>query len=124
MKKYNWDKLFTLGEERAKFFKWAAVPVVECTTHADEETMRMVEYITAVDMAMGEALTKNKHIGTGIVIGTLCTLSGMTIIQLVKLKKEIDKLTDDELEELRNRKRFNKLVAKIRKNGLFTSRGC
>ena len=73
MKEHKASKLFTFGEERAKYFKEVAEAVVEATVISTDENKKTISYLSAVDMAIGEAVTKNKHIRTGVVIGVMGT---------------------------------------------------
>lgn len=89
MKKYDWDKLFTLGENRAKYFKWVSEPITEATvTLVDDDERKIISYLSAVDMAIGEEVTKNKHILTGIIIGTVGTVLTVKLVNKFKEKKE------------------------------------
>jgi hypothetical protein len=90
MKKYDWDKLFTLGENRAKYFKWVADPIVEATVVSDDENKKTISYLSAVDMAIGEAVTKNKHIMTGVGIGAIGTILAFGIYGRIKHRRNAE----------------------------------
>jgi hypothetical protein len=89
MKKYDWDKLFTLGEDRAKHFRWVAEPVVKATTVGED--LEKVSYLSAIDMAIGEEVTKGKHIRNGIGIGLAIGVGTTAFIcGFVSKKKETE----------------------------------
>jgi hypothetical protein len=90
MKKYDWDKLFTFGESRAKYFKWVSDPIVEATVVSDDENKKTISYLSSIDMAIGEAVTKNKHMTKGIVIGSLGTILAITLYGLNKKRRNTE----------------------------------
>lgn len=100
VKVYNGDKLFAFGEKRAKYFKEVAEAVVEATVVSDDENKKTISYLSSVDMAIGEAVTKNKHIATGVIIGTVGTAGVVLISKFVKSRKKSYKLSKEELKQM------------------------
>lgn len=117
MKKYDWDKLFTLCEEKAEKFKWVAEPIVEATVVSDDDNKKVISHLSAIDMAIGEEVTKNKHILTGVIIGTVGTGLTVVLVNKIKNKKEKVELFNEEDEwKIRIKPRVMKKLEKYRKN--------
>lgn len=95
MNKEKLNKLYALGEKNAKYFKWIADPIVRHTTVTDEENMKKVSYLSAVDMAIGAAVKRNEHILTGVGIGVLGTTLAFTIGNIIKNKNKDDMDTNE-----------------------------
>ena len=92
-------KLFNYGEENAKNFKHIADPVVKYSTITDEENMKTISYLSSVDMAIGAAVMRNKHILIGVAIGAVGTGLAFVIGNKIKKRRNTKKEETEEILE-------------------------
>lgn len=81
----SYKKIYESGckdyEKFMKFSKWAVKNYVSSdsrNSHLTEEALHTIAEVSAIDMAIGSKLTKNKYIITGIIIGGVVVAGAMT----------------------------------------------
>lgn len=81
----SYKKIYESGckdyEKFMRFSKWAVNNYVSSNSrnsHLTEEALHTIAEMSAMDMAIGSKLTKNKYIVTGIIIGGVVVAGVMT----------------------------------------------
>lgn len=104
MLKMTLEKLYKKADKNAERFSKVAHIVVWDEVVSDEENKKVIAMFTARDMAMGEILTKKRHIMLGITIG-VWAMVGQAMIwdrytkkKLEQIKKEAEEASE-EVEE-------------------------
>ena len=62
-------------DEDVDRFRTIAAKVVNDEVISDDDNKKVISEISARDMAIGEEFTKNKHLLTGAVLGTMFSLA-------------------------------------------------
>lgn len=81
----KYKKIYESGckdyEKFMRFSKWAVKTYVSSdsrNSHLTEEALHTIAEVSAIDMAIGSKLTKNKYIITGMIIGGVVVAGVMT----------------------------------------------
>lgn len=90
MEVIKFERLFQKNFDKRDNFKHLADYIVaHHTRDLDDERKIDVSADTALGMALGEAITKNKYLLTGMTIGSLGTIGALSLYNKFKKRKEV-----------------------------------